>query len=83
MTPPTDVTMTVLLSAALAGAALVLSHVLRQMPLDDVERRRLATSWLAHNIRRAFFEPGRRGIRRRPERRAAGIAPRTEGEGRS
>jgi hypothetical protein len=84
ITPPTDVTMTVLLNAALAGsagAALVLSHLLRQMPLDDVERRRLATSWLVHNIRRAFPGPDRGGIRRRSDRRAAGIAPRTEGEG--
>jgi hypothetical protein len=84
ITPTTDVTMTVLLNAALAGsagAALVLSHVLRQMPLDDVERRRLATSWLAHNIRQAFPGPGRGGVRRRQGRRDAGIAARTEGEG--
>ncbi|WMT76477.1 hypothetical protein [Bradyrhizobium sp. Ash2021] len=81
ITPASDVTMTVLLNAALAGsagAALVLSHMLRQMPLDAVNRRRLATSWLAQNIRRAFSERGRGGIRRRRDRSAAGNA---QGEG--
>jgi hypothetical protein len=86
VTASTDVTMTVLLNAALsgsAGAALVLSHALRQMPLDDVKRRRLATSWLAHNIRQALPQPGRGGTRRRPGRCDARIAPRTEGESQS
>jgi hypothetical protein len=86
ITPPTDVTMTVLLNAALAGsagAALVLSHALRQMPLDGVERRRLATSWLAHNIRQVFPRPGREGVRRRPGRRDVSAAPNNEGERKS
>jgi hypothetical protein len=86
ITASTDLTMTVLLNAALAGsagAALVLSHALRQMPLDDTEKRRLATSWLAHNIRQAFPEPGHVGARRRPGRRDVLIAPRTKGEGES
>jgi hypothetical protein len=80
ITPSTDVTMTVLLNAALAGsagAALVLSHALRQMPLDEIKRSRLATSWLAHNIRQALPRPGRGGARRRPGRRGV----RTGGEG--
>ncbi|UPT92436.1 hypothetical protein HAP41_0000049215 (plasmid) [Bradyrhizobium barranii subsp. apii] len=81
ITASTDLTMTVLLNAALAGsagAALVLSHLLRQMPLDDVERRRLSTSWLAHNMPRAEADGG--GIRRRLGRRAARVSARTEGE---
>jgi len=69
ITPPTDVTMTVLLNAALAGsagAALVLSHALRRMPLDGILKRRLPTSWLANNLRLALA--GRPGVtRRRPE----------------
>ncbi|MBR1133287.1 hypothetical protein [Bradyrhizobium iriomotense] len=86
ITPPTDVTMTVLLNAALsgsAGAALVLSHVIRQMPLDAVERRRLATSWLAHNIRRIAPRPDRGDIGRRAGGRGEGIGPRGRGEGKS
>jgi hypothetical protein len=57
ITARTDLTMTVLLNCALngsAGAALVLSHALRQMPLDGVLKRRLATSWLANNLRLAL-----------------------------
>jgi hypothetical protein len=54
ITVRTDFKMTVLLHSALggsAGAALVLSSLLRRMPIDGVLRRRLATSWLAHNFR--------------------------------
>jgi hypothetical protein len=86
ITASIDLTMTVLLNAALAGsagAALALSHALRRMPLDDVKRRRLATSWLVLNIRQAFPEGGPAGARRRPGRCDARIAPRSEGEGRS
>jgi hypothetical protein len=86
ITPPTDVTMTVLLNAALAGsagAALVLSHLLRQMPLDGVERRRLATSWLAHNIRQILPKPTVAGARRLPRRRDVSAAPNNEGERKS
>jgi hypothetical protein len=59
ITARTDFVMTVLLHNALrgsAGAALVLSCLLRRMPIDDVLRRRLATSWLAHNMRLALSE---------------------------
>jgi len=55
----TDLTMTVLLHNALrgsAGATLVLSNLIRRMPIDRVDRRRLATSWLAHNFRQAWPE---------------------------
>lgn len=55
----TDLTMTVLLHNALrgsAGATLVLSNLIRRMPLDRVDRRRFATSWLAHNFREAWPE---------------------------
>lgn len=55
----TDLTMTVLLHNALhgsAGAALVLSNLIRRMPIDRVDRRRFATSWLAHNFREAWPE---------------------------
>ena len=73
ITARTDLTMTVLLNCALngsAGAALVLSHALRQMPLDGVLKRRLATSWLANNLRLALA--GRPGAaRRRPDGSAA------------
>lgn len=83
ITPPTDVTMTVLLNAALAGsagAALVLSYVLRQMPLDDVERRRLATSWLTHSIRQVLPKPTGAGAHRLPRRRDE---PNNEGQSKS
>jgi hypothetical protein len=48
-----DLPMTTLLNCAFgnAAAALVLSHKLRRMPLDVGHRSRLATSWLAHNLR--------------------------------
>jgi hypothetical protein len=47
-----DLAMTILLSAAFenAGAALVLSHGIRRMPVNRRWRARLASSWLAHNI---------------------------------
>lgn len=64
----TDFKMTVLLHSALggsAGAALVLSSLLRRMPIDGVLRRRLATSWLAHNFRLAWPELDRGRTRRR------------------
>jgi hypothetical protein len=57
ITARTDLTMTVLLNCALngsAGAALVLLHALRQMPLDGVVKHRLATSWLVSNLRLAL-----------------------------
>lgn len=66
-----DFVMTVLLHNALrrsAGAALVLSHLLRRMPIDSVLRRRLATSWLAYNVRLAWPELDRARIRRRANR---------------
>lgn len=67
----TDFKMTVLLHSALAGsagAALVLSSLLRRMPIDGVLRRRLATSWLAHNFRLAWPEFDRSRVRRRVTR---------------
>jgi hypothetical protein len=51
---PLDARMTLLLYCALngsAGAALVLAHLLRKMPLDGPTRNRLATSWLVRNLR--------------------------------
>lgn len=47
-----DLAMTVLLRTAFenAAAAVVMSHVLRKMPLESHDRARLATSWLVHNI---------------------------------
>jgi hypothetical protein len=67
----TDFKMTVLLHSALggsAGAALVLSSLLRRMPIDNVLRRRLATSWLAHNFRHAWPELDRSRVQRRAKR---------------
>lgn len=70
ITARTDLTMTVLLNCALngsAGAALVLSHALRQMPLDGPMKNRLATSWLVRNLRIAcptVVSPRRRSSRR-------------------
>jgi hypothetical protein len=79
VTARTDLTITILLNCALngsAGAALVLSHALRQMPLDGVLKRRLATSWLVNNLRLAVT--GRFGDdHRRPEGSAA-LRSRTE-----
>lgn len=59
ITARTDFVMTVLLNSALrgsAGASLVLSYLLRRMPIDRGLRSRLATSWLAHNFRTAWPE---------------------------
>jgi hypothetical protein len=53
ITYPVDARMTFLLHCALNGsaaAALVLSHLLRKMPLDANTRSRLATSWLVRNL---------------------------------
>jgi hypothetical protein len=74
ITASTDLTMTVLLNAALAGsagAALVLSHALRRMPLDGVLKRRLATSWLANNLRLGLPGLDRLDVTRRRLRSAA------------
>jgi hypothetical protein len=72
-----DFVMTVLLHSALrgsAGAALVLSYLLRRMPIDRVLRRRLATSWLANNFRLACpeLDLGRRGDARAAHRKTEG-----------
>jgi hypothetical protein len=53
---PTDARMTLLLHSALigsAGAALVMAHMLRKMPLDNAAKNRLATSWLVRNLERS------------------------------
>ena len=62
--PRLDLVMTVLLARAFgdAGAAAVLSHVLGRMPLDRHLRRRLASSWLAHDVR---IGRGKRGAGQR------------------
>lgn len=52
-----DLSMSALALCALegsAGAALVLSHILRRTPLDHPFRRDLAASWLMLNLCRAF-----------------------------
>ena len=56
-----DIAMTILLNTAFenAGAALVLSHGLRRMPLDPERRAGLATSWLVHIV--CLEHRGRRG----------------------
>jgi hypothetical protein len=74
LTARTDLTMTVLLNCALsgsAGAALVLSHALRQMPVAGVLKRRLATSWLANNLRLALPGLDRVGAPHRRRDRSA------------
>jgi hypothetical protein len=84
ITARTDLTMTVLLNCALngsAGAALVLSHALRQMPLAGVLKRRLATSWLVNNLRLALPGLDRLGAPRRHPNRSA--ARRSDAEARS
>jgi hypothetical protein len=51
---PTDARMTLLLHNALrgsAGAALVMAHMLRKMPLEHELKNRLAKSWLGRNLR--------------------------------
>jgi hypothetical protein len=60
-----DLPMTALLNVAFenAAAALVLSHKLRQMPMDPINRARLATSRLVHSL-----WLGHRGRARRPIR---------------
>jgi hypothetical protein len=56
---PTDARMTLLLHSALmgsAGAALVMAHMLRKMPLDRTLKNRLASSWLGRNLSRRGSE---------------------------
>jgi hypothetical protein len=67
ITYPVDARMTLLLYCVLkgsAGAALVLAHLLRKMPLDADVKNRLATSWLVSNlgvVHPAALEARRRG----------------------
>jgi hypothetical protein len=56
---PTDARMTLLLHNALwgsAGAALVMAHMLRKMPLDHKLKNHLAKSWLGRNLSRPGCE---------------------------
>jgi hypothetical protein len=56
---PTDARMTLLLHSALmgsAGAALVMAHMLRKMPLDHKLKHRLVKSWLNPNQLRSGSE---------------------------
>jgi hypothetical protein len=57
-----DFPMTVLLSCAFddPGAALLLSHKLRQMPLEAHLRTKLATSWQVANLLSSLRRPARR-----------------------
>jgi len=53
---PTDARMTLLLHSVLsgsAGAALVMAHMLRKMPLDHKLKHRLAGSWLGQGQHRS------------------------------
>jgi hypothetical protein len=74
ITMRTDVTMTVLLACALrgsAGAALVLSHLIRHMPIEGTAKGRLATSWLVRNLEvlcRGLERP--KGMKRSRRRRS-------------
>jgi hypothetical protein len=60
ITSRTDLMMTALARCALegsAGAALVLAHALRVLPLENREvARRLGASWLVHNLASAFSQ---------------------------
>jgi hypothetical protein len=65
---PADARMTLLVHTALngsAGAALVLAHMLRQMPIERKLKSRLATSWLVHNLILAYPRLQRTGRLRR------------------
>lgn len=61
-----DFPMTVLLSCAFddPAAALVLSHRLRQMPLEPRLRAKLATSWRVANLLSPLRRAARRNLRR-------------------
>jgi hypothetical protein len=61
-----DFPMTVLLSCAFddPGAALMLSHKLRQMPLEARLRTKLATSWQIANLLLTVRRPAHRRLRR-------------------
>jgi len=52
ITASVDLTMTLLLRSAFedAGAAMMLSTSLQQMPLPPIDRARLSASWRMHNI---------------------------------
>lgn len=59
ITVRTDLTMTVLLHNVLRGdtaATLVLSSLIKRMPIDRIDRLCIAASWLAHNFRQAWPE---------------------------
>ena len=63
---PTDARMTLLLHSALmgsAGAALVMAHMLRKMPLDHKLKNRLARSWLGRKPSRPGSEVAPQGSR--------------------
>jgi hypothetical protein len=63
VTQRTDLVMTALLCAAMEGsaaAAVVLSHVLRQLPDANKRHKRIAASWLAKNLRAALAKRARR-----------------------
>lgn len=52
-----DLAMSFLMASALggnAGSALVLSHILRRVPIDHPFARKLSVSWLELNLRRAL-----------------------------
>jgi hypothetical protein len=67
ITPRLDLVMTILVRAAFTncGASFVPSHSLRQMPLDQKLKSRLATSWLTHNLLLAYPELASSGRLRR------------------
>jgi hypothetical protein len=63
ITSRTDLLMTALMRCALegsAGAALILSHSLRQLPLENRNDARLGVSWLAYNLNTVLPQQSRR-----------------------
>ncbi|HEY6735911.1 MAG TPA: hypothetical protein VI256_19300 [Roseiarcus sp.] len=69
ITYPVDARMTLLVYTALngsAGAALVVAHILRQMPIEQELRSQLTASWLTRNLLIGYSElPSTGRLRRR------------------
>jgi hypothetical protein len=80
---PTDARMTLLLHSALrgsAGAALVMAHMLRKMPLDPQLKNRLARSWLTRNLNRPSNKTAVRGRLFRRRSIASQFVGKSEGQ---
>lgn len=83
---PTDARMTLMLHSALmgsAGAAIMMAHMLRKMPLDHKLKNRLARSWLGRKPSRPGSEVAPRGSKPLFVRRSIATEPHGKSDSRS